>query len=124
MAQLFSGNWSLSGQLSRYELALISFFACIGVFNFLDLLTTIYALRIGLEEANALLIGFADYLGLSLLEFLAVIKIVFVLGSAVLVILGVESKNSETRKMVLYGILAFALVFAFACANNLFWILS
>ncbi len=124
MAQFFLSSRAISGNFTRYELALISFFALIGIFNFIDFLTTVYALRIGLEEANTLLITFANAAGLNLLEVLASIKIVFVIGSAVLVMLGVRSQNKTTRKMVLSGVLAFALVFAFVCVNNLYWILS
>jgi Domain of unknown function (DUF5658) len=124
MAQFFSGSRVISGRITQYELALVSVFACIGIFNIIDFLTTVYALRMGLEEANTLLIGFANTIGLNLLDVLASIKIAFVIGSAALAMLGVRSENKTTRKMVLWGVFAFALVFAFVCLNNLYWILT
>jgi hypothetical protein len=78
----------------------------------------------GFVEGNSVLMNLAGALGLNLLVVLASVKILFIFGSAWLVILGVRTTNKTTQRVVLAGVFAFALVFAFTCANNLYWILT
>lgn len=93
-------------------------FALFALFNILDLSTTILALKMGLTEGNSALIFFASRLDFSLVNFLVIIKCVFILGAGFLVLIAVGTRNLRIEKMVFVWILAFTLIYAIVAGSN------
>ncbi len=95
---------------------LLGFFA---LFNLTDLLSTSIALRIGLEEANLMLLGVASALGVNVIVIMAALKAVFIFAMIVFGLIGIRSKNEKVRNMVFYFILGFILLFIYVSLNNI-----
>ncbi len=108
---------------SRYEVMvsiLLGFFA---FFNLMDLLSTSFALRSGLQESNVMLLGMAAAIGVNVIVIMALLKVIFVAGTVVLGVVGVKSANLKIRNMAMYSILAFLFVFVYVALNNVIIIL-
>ena len=100
---------------------LLGFFS---FFNLMDLLSTSFALRSGLEESNLMLLGIATAIGVNVVVIMALLKVAFIAGTVVLGVVGVKSTNPKIRSMAMYAILAFLLVFVFVALNNVVVILQ
>ena len=109
------------GSQATWFLVAFSWFA---VFNLLDLSSTLLALKMGLSEGNAILLLLASKLDLSLLETVVIVKAVFFIGSALLLILGIHSQNARTRRAILMTFVAFAVLFAIVSTSNFLSIYS
>lgn len=99
---------------------LLGFFA---FFNLMDLLSTSFALRSGLQESNVMLLGMAAAIGVNVIVIMALLKVIFVAGTVVLGVVGVKSANLKIRNMAMYSILAFLFVFVYVALNNVIIIL-
>ena len=88
------------------------------IFNLFDLSSSILALRIGLSEANFVLVSLSSILGVGLAGVIILVKSIFFAGAGTLLILGVLSKNQRIKRAVLLTIVLFAAVFAFVSVNN------
>jgi len=88
------------------------------VFNLLDLSSTILGLRLGLSEANFLLVFLSSTLGLALTEVILLIKSLFFVGVGGLIILGIATRNPNMKKAILTTIILFGAIFALVSINN------
>lgn len=109
--------------VQRLSSWLIVAFALFALFNILDMSTTILALRMGLTEGNSVMIFLASRLGFSLVNFLIIIKCLFILGEGFLVLIAVCTRNLSIRKMVFVSIIAFTLLFAIVAGSNILSVL-
>jgi len=92
--------------------------------NLLDLISTAFALRIGLFETNSLLISTASALGVGLVDAFIWLKVLFFVGTGFLVLVGIYTKYAGTRKAITITMLLFTLLFALVSANNFGAIIS
>ena len=99
-------------------------FSLFVAFNLLDLSTTIIALRLGMSEANSMLLFFSNLSGIGVIDFFLVIKAVFIAGVGSLVLIAVRSHNSRTTLMVFLAETAFTLVFFLVALSNILVIAS
>jgi hypothetical protein len=83
------------------------------------MITTSIALGQGLREGNMALLDLARALDLTFFQALTLTKFGFVLGAAVLVILGMTSKVQSTRNLVLNSMTVFAVLLLLVSLNNL-----
>jgi hypothetical protein len=90
--------------------------------NVLDYLTTYFALSIGLEEGNSVLIAIAKHLGVNLLDFLILLKVFLGIGAAMLTTIGVKSSNSKIRREIFLWLFAGMILFLLVFLNNLYWV--
>lgn len=102
---------------------LVPVFGLFVLFNLLDLSTTITALKIGLSEGNFALIFLANSLGLGLINFLILVKALFILGAGFLVLASLYTRSQNLKREVFAAILGFALLFAVVAGSNLVSIL-
>ncbi len=104
--------------LSSYALGLaFSFFA---LFNFLDLSTTIIALKTGLTESNSLLIALSKLLGQNLINSIIFSKVVLLSSAGVGLYVGVASRNQTVKKQVFATLMLLTAMFIFASLNNFY----
>lgn len=113
-----------TGFFTRYEVIIAFLLGFFAFFNIMDLLSTALALKNGLQESNVMLLGVAASLGVNMVVFMALLKVIFITGTIILGIVGVKSTNQKIRSMAMYAILAFLLVFVFVALNNVVIILQ
>jgi len=89
------------------------------IFSLTDLITSFVALQGGLIEGNPLLLGVSLATGMSILESLAVMKVLFVAVCASLALIGIRSTKKSTRSVVLGFLLASTLIFLIVSASNI-----
>jgi hypothetical protein len=94
------------------------------MFNLSDLATTFAALGRGLAEGNALVLGMSAALGLDIFTSLVVMKAIFVLGAALVALVGMRSASKTTRRLAQYYLLTSAVIFCVVSLNNIAWILG
>jgi hypothetical protein len=94
------------------------------LFNIFDLSSTILALRLGLSEANFVLVFLSSSLGLALADIILLVKSLFFVGVGSLMILGVATKNLGLKKVVFVTIILFGSVFALVSLSNFISIYS
>jgi hypothetical protein len=99
-------------------------FAYFVVFNILDLSSTILALKLGLSEANFVLVYLSSSLGIGITDVIVLVKSVFFVGVGALVILGIATRNQGMKRKILFTIILFGAVFALVLVNNFFTIYS
>jgi hypothetical protein len=95
------------------------------VLNVVDYLTTSIALsRFGLVESNLLLLEVSNRFGTSVLGTLEIVKVGFVAGVGILVLIGIKSNNRLTKKIMFWSIVAFVSIFLLVLINNILWIVD
>jgi len=99
-------------------------FAYFVVFNLFDLSSTILALRLGLSEANFVLVYLSSFLGVGIAGVILLVKSIFFVGVGGLLILGVLSKSQKMKKTILAAIILLGAVFALVSLNNFLSIYS
>jgi len=100
----------------------ISLFLLTAIFSEIDLFSTSVALRLGLSEANTIMIALGNATGLGILGALGITKIIFLAGAGFAALLGIRTSNTSLRTRALI-ILAFLTIMLFAVSmNNLYWI--
>jgi hypothetical protein len=99
-------------------------FAYFAVFNILDLSSTILALKLGLSEANFVLIYLSSTLGIGIADAIMLVKSVFFVGVGALVILGLATRNQDMKRKILLTIVVFGAIFALVSVNNFLTIYS
>lgn len=99
-------------------------FAYFVVFNLFDLSSTILALRLGLSEANFVLIYLASSLGVGITDVILLVKSLFFVGVGSLLIVGILSKSQKMKRTILATIIVFGAVFALVSVNNFLSIYS
>lgn len=82
--------------------------------------STLFAIRIGLQEANTALLGVSSFLGLGFVDSFLILKVSVTLGAGTLLFIGVKNENRKTAQMAFIALICFAALYAFASANNLF----
>jgi hypothetical protein len=125
MLKLREGVWyagrmesSALKPLSSSALSLaFSFFA---LFNFLDLSTTIIALKTGLTESNSLLIALSRLLDQSLINSIIISKVSLLGCAGIGLFVGIGSRNQTVKKQVFGTLLVLTGLFAFASLNNFY----
>jgi hypothetical protein len=104
--------------------SLVIAFAYFVTFNLFDLSSTILALRLGLSEANTILLLLSSKLGIGVFNTFVLVKSVFFVGVGSLVIIGVGTSNQGLRKTILAAVIVFSFIFAVVSASNFFSIYS
>jgi hypothetical protein len=94
------------------------------IFNVTDLTSTFVAFQTGLTEGNSMVLGFSAALGLSILDSLALVKILFIAGAALVALVGGRSTSTDTRNVMLTCLMASTFVFLFVSVNNVIQIVS
>ncbi len=107
----------------RYSNWLLPAFGFFVLFNLFDLSTTIFALKIGLSESNSALVFLASALGFGLIDFLVLIKSIFIFAAGFLVLIAMVTRNQNVKKAVFVSILGFALIYAVVVVSNFLSIL-
>ncbi len=116
---LSDSSWS-SLRLATFTLLLSLAVA----FSVTDLLTTASALRDGLTEGNFLILWLSSALNVQLLSALGISKLVFIAGSTLTSIIGVNSRNIQVRRRMLLLMVSLVALLFLVSVNNLFWITS
>lgn len=122
--QQFAGSFYLKGGLARrritsYDFAVISLFVCTVVLSVTDLITTSIALHAGLREGNVMLLDVASFFRMGFFQAIAITKLGFIVGTAMLAILGIKSEILTTRKIVFSSLAIFVALLLFVSLNNL-----
>jgi hypothetical protein len=92
------------------------------VFNLTDLLTTAIALRLGFVEGNSLIVSLSHTLDIGVIGTLGLSKMVFIIVTGVIAIIGVRSKSPRVRNNVVILLACATLILLVVSANNIYWI--
>jgi hypothetical protein len=111
-----------SEAVSYYSVVLA--FGYFVILNLFDLSSTIIALRLGLSEANFVLVALSSALGLGIGDVIIFVKSVFFVGVGCTLILGALTKNQNVKKAILLTIILFGAIFAVVSVNNFLTIYS
>jgi hypothetical protein len=115
------GFGSASGfyRASSYDFSILGLFICTVVLSLTDLITTSIALHAGLEEGNVMLLGLTSFLRMNFYQTIAVTKLGFISGTALLAFLGMRSGSQATRRIVFSALTGFVILLLFVSVNNL-----
>jgi len=108
----------------RSQSSLLLGFSAFALFDILDLSSTIYAVNLGLKEANSILVSLSGLLGVSFVDSFLLLKVLVIFGAGSLLILAIRSSSQVTKGIATILILSLASLFAFAAVNNLIAILT
>ncbi len=100
---------------------MICLFSSVVLLSATDLLTTWIALGKGLVEGNVMLLSLASLVGLRFMEVIALTKLSFISGAALVSLVGIRSGVPKMKKVTFGFMAAFAIVLLLVTLNN--WIL-
>jgi len=106
---------------TRGQVWLLLAFSSFILANMFDLSSTLVALKLGLAETNEALIILSSRLGENLVDVFVWLKVILFLGAGILTMVGVSTKSSLTKKLVVISFALFAgLIFLISLNNFLF----